>query len=195
VSATVVWVENKGENAILVMSDDTRVWTPDKAKADALVGKEIPADWTIKQGQYGPQALPPRDKKFGGGAPAAFRNSEEGQRREQESIHRSVALTQAVAAGGSENPDLTLARATKFYEWLSGTAVATVSDNGEAKPEPRPQAQASPSTSGGAEPEGEAGSTPPAAPHEHMWVPSPKLKSFDICAVPNCYLTQKRVSV
>jgi hypothetical protein len=72
-------VEAKGEKAaILVMDDGARVWTPDKTKADDLVGKPIPPDWTQKTGDYGPQAFPP--KKSGGDfrGSAAWRNTKEG---------------------------------------------------------------------------------------------------------------------
>jgi hypothetical protein len=156
-SATVTWVEKKGDKAaILVMSDDTRVWTPDKALADTLVGKEIPPDWTIKQGQYGPQALPPKPKG-GFGGPAAYRNTKEGFHEEQDFMNLRTAVMQATVEGVFIKDT-----ANEIYAWLrqaSGVAVATVSDNGEA--------QTSPSTSGGVEPDGEAGSTSSAAPCAH----------------------------
>lgn len=79
--SVVTAVEPKGEKAaILVMDDGTRVWTPEKAKADELVGKPIPGDWTQKVGDYGPQAFPPRPRSGGGGGggAAAWRNTKEG---------------------------------------------------------------------------------------------------------------------
>jgi hypothetical protein len=200
-SATVVWVENKGENAILVMSDDTRVWTPDKAKADALVGKEIPPDWTIKQGQYGPQALPPRDKKSFGGAPAAFRNSKEGQLVEQERMDARTAVMQATVEGVFIKDT-----ANEIYAWLrqaSGAAVATVSEDVGAKSQGKsgegvsslvhPSAAPTQSSEGESEVLGEGAKDSSSAAHEHQWVPSPKLKSFDICVLPDCYETKKRL--
>jgi hypothetical protein len=104
--STVTWVEKKGDKAaILVMSDDTRVWTPDKALADTLVGKSIPEDWTIKQGDLGPQAFAPRPKTGGFGGAAAYKNTKEGMLLEQDSIHRSVALKLAVKQHGENGPE------------------------------------------------------------------------------------------
>jgi hypothetical protein len=141
------------------------VWTPDKTKADELVGKSIPEDWTVKQGEYGPQALPPKPKG-GFGGPTAFRNTKEGQLVEQERMDARTAVMQATVEGVFIKDT-----ANEIYAWLrqaSGVAVATVSDNGEAKaPGPRIEAQASPSTSGGVEPDGEAGSTPSVTPCLH----------------------------
>src|SRR6185503_11899321 len=102
---TVIWVTAKGDKAaVMKMSDDTLIWTPDKTKADELIGKPIPEDWTQKQGEYGPQAFPPREKKGGfGGAPAAFRNTKEGQAIEQDQMNRRTALMQAVQWGAQNN--------------------------------------------------------------------------------------------
>lgn len=60
---------------------------------------------------------------FGGGGfkggPPRFRDTEEGFRTEQRSIHRSVALTQAVAFHGAGNADDVINTATKFLAFLS----------------------------------------------------------------------------
>lgn len=148
----VLSVEAKGEKAGIIVTDDgQRIWTPEKATADALVGKPIPPDWTIKQGEYGPQAFPPRDKKgFGGGA-AAFRNTREGMLAEQESIHRSVALTQAVvfiSSGEAPAEAKPLELADRFYHWLSqspprdshGTGASSTVVPHKATPVPHPPA-------------------------------------------------------
>ena len=106
--AAVLSVEAKGEKAaILVMDDGSRVWTPEKAKADELVGKPIPADWTQKVGDYGPQAFPPRAGKGGGpGGAAAWRNTKEG------AWFEAVARAVNTAVIKSANKD-------EFDEWLS----------------------------------------------------------------------------
>lgn len=137
----VVSVEPKGDKAaILVMSDGARVWTPEIDKARELIGKLIPGDWTVKDGPYGPQALPPRPK--GEAQRAAFRNTKEGFLAEQEGYYRKdermdrrTALMQAVAlsdvvatlnqgTGKSlPQPDgVILEVAETFYEWLRASA-------------------------------------------------------------------------
>jgi hypothetical protein len=121
----VVTVEAKGDKAaILVMDDGSRVWTPEKAKADELIGKPIPGDWTQKQGEYGPQAFPPRERKggFGGGGAAAWRNTKEGAAAEQERMDRRTALMQAVAYGATGNLQACKEVADSFYTWLRATA-------------------------------------------------------------------------
>ena len=59
--------------------------------------------------------------KGGGGFQVRYRDTEEGQRREQDSIHRSVALQHAVgyAASAVLDTDRLLAVADRFYDWLS----------------------------------------------------------------------------
>ena len=116
-------VQAKGDKAgIMIMDDGSRIWTPEKAKADELVGKPIPADWTQKQGEYGPQAFPPRERKGGGAAPA-WRNTEAGFRAEQDFMNRRTALMQAVADLPDASPANVLIHANIFYEWLSGSPV------------------------------------------------------------------------
>jgi hypothetical protein len=199
VTANVAWVEKKGDTAgIMVMSDETRIWTPDKAKADELVGKPIPDDWTQKDGQYGPQAFPPRAARGGGGGgfAAAFRNSKEGQFYEQERMDRRTALMQAVEFAAKDHEDI-YSLADGFYNWLrqtSGVAVATVSDNGEATA-PRlqtSQAQASPSSSeGGLGVDGEDTPGSSSAVHIHEWTPAPR-EGWALCI---CGLAEKASKV
>ena len=112
-------VRPKGEkNALIILDDNSQVWTPDIEKAKALkIGEPIPADWTRKDGQYGPQAFPPGDKKAFGGGQAAYRNSKEGQFYEQERMDRRTALMQAVALGGEW-----LDTAAEMYAWLRKSA-------------------------------------------------------------------------
>ena len=115
----VVTVEPKGEKAaILIMDDGTKVWTPEKEKAHDLVGKPIPADWTVRQGDFGPQAFPPRDKKSGGGG-GGYRSTKEGFHEEQDFMNRRTALMQAVAVHGVNNElDDWESRAGDMYTWL-----------------------------------------------------------------------------
>jgi hypothetical protein len=170
------------------------------------IGEPLPAGWEVKTSAKGKDylALPKAPKGGGGGFAAAFRNSEEGQKREQDSIHRSVALTQAVAEfPGCSFDEVTklLQVAERFYEWLSGAAPAA-SDKGDGA-----VATSSPPTSspkqvmdghgeeevdGGVGVDGEDTPAPPKA-HEHQWIPSPRLKSFDVCVVEGCYETKKRL--
>jgi len=185
--SNVTWVEQKGDKAgIMVMDDGTKVWTPDKAKADELVGKPIPADWTQKQGEYGPQAFPPREKKSGfGGAPAAFRNTKEGQAVEQDAMNRRTALMQSVEMRHPDNQAVAqvLDRANKFYAWLSGDGVVTPSsssDKGEAPaspstPPPSQDGHGGDPAEGGVDAyRGEGATTSPDAAHVHEWVPAPR---------------------
>jgi hypothetical protein len=192
--ATVTWVEKKGDKAaILVMSDDTRVWTPDKALADTLVGKEIPSDWTQKQGEYGPQALPPKPKGGFGGAPAAFRNTKEGQAVEQDMMNRRTALMQAVTLWTNEHGEETLIDVAQLlYVWLTDTRyvsgavtnTSSASDKGDGA-----VATSSPPTSspkqvmdghgeeevdGGVGVDGEDTPGPSSAVHVHEWAPAPR---------------------
>jgi hypothetical protein len=165
-SATVTWVEKKGDKAgILVMSDDTRVWTPDKALGDTLVGKAIPEDWTQKQGEYGPQALPPKPKG-GFGGPAAYRNTKEGQLAEQLRMDARTAVMQATVEGVFIKDT-----ADEIYKWLcqaSGADLASVSPaaGGVVATHPAPPASPSviaPAIDGEVEAAGELGEGLPAA--------------------------------
>jgi hypothetical protein len=140
----------------------------------------LPDGWEVKTSKAGKDYLaPPRAARGGGGGgfAAAFRNTKEGQAVEQDMMNRRTALMQAVTLWTNEHGEETLIDVAQLlYVWLtdtryvSGAAVATVSDNGEAKaPEPRLEAQASPSTSGGeSEVFGEgAKDSSPAAPCAH----------------------------
>lgn len=167
----VVTVEAKGDKGagILVMDDGSRIWTPEKAKADELVGKPIPGDWTQKQGEYGPQAFPPRERKggFGGGGAAAWRNTKEGAAAEQERMDRRTALMQAVARteGATE---IVLDQADKMYAWLRATAGAGALPLPGPLPAPAsslPRQAGDPGRSGGAELQG-VGPTVGEAPRE-----------------------------
>jgi hypothetical protein len=141
---TVQRVEAKGDKgaAILHLDDGSKVWTPEMDKAEPLIGKPIPEDWTRKQGEYGPQVFPPRPKKDGKGFSVAFRNTAEGQAAEQDSIHRSVALTQAVAVGGfgelAEWKNI-LPIADAFYTWLRATAGTAGKDRPSTTDEAAPR--------------------------------------------------------
>jgi hypothetical protein len=154
----VAGVVQKGEKAGLISFDDggKPAWTPDFAKAkDVLkVGQPLPADWTLKDGEYGPQAFPPRPK--GEGPKTAWRNTKEGAEYEQERMDRRTALMQAVAVGSGIPTEL----ADKFYTWLrktSGPAEAHMGKTERHAPTPPPEtasprddkARSVPKTSGG----------------------------------------------
>lgn len=116
--------------ALIVLEDATQVWTPDIEKAKTLkIGEPIPSSWTQKQGEYGPQAFPPREGKGGGGFKG---RSPEQFAAEQRSIHASVALQQAIMGVPSREGDFfpdeyatdVLDMASCFYRWLSETSGA-----------------------------------------------------------------------
>jgi hypothetical protein len=114
-------VEPKGDKAaLLIMDNGARVWTPEIDKAKALMGKPIPADWTRKDGDYGPQAFPPREGKKGA-MPPAYRNTKEGQAFEHSQMNRRTALMQAIAWNQPQSADLVLAVSEKFYAWLQSS--------------------------------------------------------------------------
>jgi hypothetical protein len=130
----------------------------------------LPDGWEVKTSKAGKDYLaPPRAARGGGGGgfAAAFRNTKEGQAVEQDMMNRRTALMQAVTLWTNEHGEETLIDVAQLlYVWLtdtryvSGAAVATVSDNGGVKAsEPRLEAQASPSTLAG-ESSGSDGSLP-----------------------------------
>jgi len=120
----------KPEQAYIKLQDGTDAWCPDWEAAKTLKkGEPLPEDWTQDQGDYGPRIFPPKKPGQGTGK-AAYRNTKDGMREEQASIHRSVAfqqersdrrtaLMQAVAA------NMDLAAADVFYEWLRKTSPAS----------------------------------------------------------------------
>ena len=88
----------KPENAYIKFDDGTEAWCPSFEKASALeVGKPLPDGWTQDQGEYGPRAFPPKDRKGFAGGKSSWYNSEEGVRFTQERTDRRTALMQAVA--------------------------------------------------------------------------------------------------
>jgi len=151
----VTGISRKGEKAALLHFKDNTikpVWTPDFELAQTLVGKPIPADWVRKDGEYGPQAFPP--KKGGSGGAPAWRNTKEGflaeqegrqrwQQIEEERKDRRTALMQAVIL----RPDTTglVAVADELYRWLRSSPAAGpaftptegVATKGEGKQNPR----------------------------------------------------------
>lgn len=175
-------VEPKGDRAaLLVMDNGVRIWTPDKAKAQELLGKPIPADWTQKQGEYGPQAFPPREGKPGGGKPA-WANTEEGERFVQERMDRRTALMQAVIVSGQIGHEPGMGLANTYYQWLRknldvsaprlaapvGRQAAPVAGEGpEQLPEPTSQVGADTPSDGG------DGTTYPRGTESGTVLPSP----------------------
>ena len=138
----VTGISRKGEKAALLHFKDNTikpVWTPDFELAQTLVGKPIPADWVRKDGEYGPQAFPP--KKGGSGGAPAWRNTKEGflaeqegrqrwQQIEEERKDRRTALMTAVEWLGNADMFGTTAgnpitdMANHFYQWLRSSPAA-----------------------------------------------------------------------
>jgi len=127
--ANVLAVTAKGEKAALIALDDGSkpLWTPDIEKARELlrIGQPIPSDWTLKDGDYGPQAFPPKPAK--GQPQAAWRNTKEGALFEREGYElkeersdRRTALMQAVAVSVDQGAVLRIA--DEFYAWLRKTS-------------------------------------------------------------------------
>jgi len=131
VPPVVAKVVRKGEkNAMIYFSMGEPAWSPDYEIASKLqVGKPLPPDWKVEQGQYGPKALPP---KKGGGMAVAYRNTKEAfeaeaasrlawQQVEEERKDRRTALMQAAelaVAAADDTVQKTLLRADLYYEWL-----------------------------------------------------------------------------
>jgi hypothetical protein len=123
-------VTDKGDKAALLILDDGSkpIWTPDRELARTLVGKPIPGDWVRKDGEYGPQAFPPKPKGQG-----RYRDTKEAfdaearsraawQQVEEERKDRRTALMQAGQAT-SETLDI-IEIADVFYEWLRSSPAA-----------------------------------------------------------------------
>ena len=124
-----------------------------------LLGKPIPEDWTRRDNENGPMALPPKPK--GGGGLTAWRNTKEGfeaeaagrrrwQEIEEEKKDRRTALMQAVEHRRlGEAPEAVIRLAEQFYDWLresspaAGPAAQTAGvATTEARPRTPPQAGA-----------------------------------------------------
>jgi hypothetical protein len=133
-------VTPKGDKgaALIVLEDNSQVWTPDIEKAKALkIGEPIPSTWTLKQGEYGPQAFPPREGKGGG-----FKGrSPELEQFIQERMDRRTALMQAVAVYREHLPSI-LPFADDLYNWLRSTTsgVAVLSKGAAVTPASSPAA-------------------------------------------------------
>jgi hypothetical protein len=115
-------VTDKGDKAALLILDDGSkpIWTPDRELARSLVGKPIPADWIRKDGEYGPQAFPPKPKGQG-----RYRDTKEAfdreagsrtawQREEEDRKDRRTAVMTAAEHFGDRWPVV----AEEMYEWL-----------------------------------------------------------------------------
>src|SRR5262245_53691862 len=137
--AIVKTVTDKGDKAALLILDDGSkpIWTPDREAARALLGKEIPPDWTRKDGEYGPQAFPPkagkgpgryRDTKEAFDAEAKSRREwqlvEEDRRDRRTALMQAVEMATAFIAAEAEprigpSPGGVVAQmAESFYDWL-----------------------------------------------------------------------------
>jgi hypothetical protein len=127
-------VTDKGDKAALLILDDGSkpIWTPDRELARSLVGKPIPADWIRKDGEYGPQAFPPKPKGQG-----RYRDTKEAfeaeaksraawQQVEEERKDRRTALmtAQAVWHDHLPAPPQIAEYADRFYEWLRSSPAA-----------------------------------------------------------------------
>jgi hypothetical protein len=159
--ANVKTVQDKGDKAALLILDDGSkpVWTPDRELARTLLGKPIPPDWIRKDGEYGPQAFPPKSKGQG-----RYRDTKEAfeaeaasrlawQEVEEERKDRRTALMTAAEVAkafiaqdptpkSSPRPAAVIGDlAETFYQWLrSSPAVSEpvaerdVASKGEAEP-------------------------------------------------------------
>jgi hypothetical protein len=203
------WSSGDGVTYWVTLDDRTEDVPCYSDQAAALkIHEPLPEGWELGKSSKGKDKLTPPKSAGGGKKPYTprFTDTEAGWRLNDERVDRRAALEKATAFFDKnlDDEDL-LAMAGRMYAWLrqtSGVAVATVSDNGEAQTSPSnspapvgvlDSSSGQPGTpSGGVGPDGEAGSAS-SATHEHQWVPSPKLKSFDICVVPDCYETRKRV--
>lgn len=185
----VLEVTPKGSNAMIRFDVGSAAWSPDYDVAKKLeIGKPLPKDWTVREGDYGPQAFPPKPK--GGGA-TAWRNTKEGaeyenasrqrwQQVEEERKDRRTALMTAKdiavvleSAGlrptGSFDPGmpLILGFADTFYEWLrspSAVGVSAAAEGPASSAQGQNAHQAGGTTSGG--PAANAGQGK-AGPPEH----------------------------
>ena len=140
--SNVTAIQPKGDRgaAILLMDDGSKVWTPDIEKAKSLLNQPIPPTWRMTDGDYGPQAFPPREARGGGGM-SAWRNTKEGflaeqqgrlawQREDEDRKDRRTALMQAVALAGQLGLDTAgllyledvVATSNAFYAWLRKTS-------------------------------------------------------------------------
>jgi hypothetical protein len=126
--ANVKTVQDKGDKAALLILDDGSkpVWTPDRELARTLLGKPIPSDWIRKEGEYGPQALPPKAKGQG-----RYRDTKEAfdreaesrtawQREEEDRKDRRTAVMTAAEHFGDRWPVV----AEEMYEWLRSSPAA-----------------------------------------------------------------------
>jgi hypothetical protein len=142
----------------VMFADGIEAWTPEVAKLEPLVGKDLPPDWTLRDGPRGKQLLPP---KQGGGGPAAFRNTKEGflaeqagrqrwQEIEEDCRDRRTALMQAVEDTKDKIGGDWQARADEMYRWLkaSGGAVSgervSFGEGASNRPEATPPGNTSP---------------------------------------------------
>lgn len=95
------------------------VFARDAELVDKTAPGPLPDGWTVREGDYGPILNPPRQARPGGAGPggvAAWRNTAEGQKYEQERMDRRTALMQAVSMKVDIGDTLTLAN--DYYEWL-----------------------------------------------------------------------------
>jgi hypothetical protein len=189
-------VEPKGEKAaILVMDDGSRIWTPDKAKADELVGKPIPSEWTQKVGDFGPQAFPPRAKGGTGGGGRAYVpkwvDTEIGARWQDGRINRRRALELAQQQSVAGDAKAVLTMAEKFLGFLivdditASSLAPSPSEGGGAE---RPSGGGGPATSGG-KPAAPQPPTPTGHNDDctHVFKPSNARKGWDRCELCGAY--------
>jgi hypothetical protein len=161
-------VQDKGDKAALLVLDDGSkpIWTPDRELARTLVGKPIPPDWVRKDGEYGPQAFPPKQGKGG-----RFRDTKEAfeaeaasrlrwQELEEERKDRRTAWMTA-AEQRNEVVDI-IQLADVGYEWLrtspaggslappaGGTTSAPVQQARPEERQPRPRGSGAEEGTGG----------------------------------------------
>lgn len=117
-----------GQGFVRIQTDagELEAWTPEFSKVEGLNGKPIPEGWTLKDGPYGPQLLPPKQQGGGG-----FRNTREafeleaaGRLRwqaveEDRKDRRTAIMTAFERASENEATTDTLELASRIYSWLS----------------------------------------------------------------------------
>jgi len=194
------WQKDGQDIVTYFVTIDTKEVACYDAKAKELkLDAPLPEGWEVRQSAKGKDYLKPPGGGGRGGAamPAAFRNTKEGQALEQASIHRSVALTQAVAMGANA-PWVKVA--DDMYAWLrqsAGTenppspATPAASTGGAGSVSaPAPPVPTSAHADAVVTEAGALGEASPASgDHTHVFARIPNVTKFERCV---CGATQKK---
>ncbi len=180
----------KPENGFVTFDDGSEAWTPDPKLAEPFIGKPLPSDWTLKDGPYGKQALPPKDGK--GTAKAAYANTKEGMAYVQERMDRRTALMQAVLVRGPEQAEWDVT-AERMFKWLRSTVEEPkVDTQSRAKPSVAPEHAATDAEWGAKPGNGEvAGKAPCSHPENSNLKPDGSDLPDGFIRCTTCGLTRK----